>query len=240
MTSKCCKMIFTLMILLSLLEGIKGKQSQKVKLKNETKERSYNRKLEDENYIILKFGESYQTDTCWYFHIREKISYVTVNDQRIDNFENSFNIEAGNVVKIYFLESLDNLEYFLSYGDISGDCSGNYDFKNKITSMDFSHFDLSLVTSMNYMFYGGSKLELIDFSNVATSELVDMSCMFYDCAELSSIDLSAFVTSKVETMQSMFAGCAKLESIDLSNFDTTELTDMSQMFIQCFKLKSID
>ena len=122
MTSKCCKMIFTLMILLSLLEGIKGKQSQKVKLKNETKERSYNRKLEDENYIILKFGESYQTDTCWYFHIREKISYVTVNDQRIDNFENSFNIAEENVVKIYFQVSLDNLEYFLSYGEISGDC----------------------------------------------------------------------------------------------------------------------
>ena len=101
MTSKCYKMIFTLIILLlSLLEGIKGKQSPKVNLKEVTKlensikakERRFNRKLADENYLILKFGESYQTDTCWYFHIKEKISYVTVNEQRIDNFENSFDI----------------------------------------------------------------------------------------------------------------------------------------------------
>ena len=249
MTSKYFKMIFTLMILLSLLEGIKGKQSQKVNLKDETKlensiktkERSHNRKLEDENYIILKFGENYQTDNCWYFHIKEKISYVTVNEQRIDNFENSFNIEAGNIVKIYFLERLDNLEFFLSYGDDeSGDCQSNYNFKNNIISMDFSHFDISLVTSMNYMFYGCTKLESIDFSNVVTSELVDMSCMFFDCAELRSIDLSAFVTSKVENMNSMFASCYKLESINLSNFVTTEVEDMSGMFMECIKLTSID
>ena len=248
MKSQYCRMILTLMILINLLEEIKGNQSSKVNLKDETKlensikikEKNYNRKLEDENYIILKFGENYQTDTCWYYHIKEKISYVTVNDQRIDNFENSFNIEEGNVVKIYFLESLDNLEFFLSYGDEPGECQGNYEFKNKIISMDLSHFDLSLVTSMNHMFYGGSKLESIDFSNVITSELVDMSCMFYDCVELRSIDLSSFVTSKVETMKSMFAGCSKLESIDLSNFVTSEVTDMSEMFIQCFKLKSVD
>ena len=78
MKSKYSTMIFILMILLNLKEEIKGNQSPKVNLKEETKlentiktkERSYNRKLEDENYIILKFGESYQTDTCWYFHIK--------------------------------------------------------------------------------------------------------------------------------------------------------------------------
>ena len=252
MSSKCYKMIFTLIILLlSLLEGIKGKQSPKVNLKEVTKlensikakERSSNRKLADENYLILKFGESYQTDTCWYFHIKEKISYVTVNEQRIDNFENSFDIEAGNIVKIYFQESLDNLEYFLSYGDNEGDCQRNYDFRNKIISMDFSHFDMSQVTSMSYMFYEGteeSKIESIDFSKIITSELIDMSCMFYDCKELISIDLSAFDTSKVTTMSSMFAGCAKLESIDLSNFEITELLNMKSMFFECIKLKSVD
>ena len=108
--------------------------------------------------------------------------------------------------------------------------------------MDFSHFDMSQVTSMSYMFYQGrgSKIESIDFSSIITSELMDMSGMFFFCKELISIDLSAFDTSKVTTMSLMFAGCVKLESIDLSNFVTTEVIDMSSMFVQCFKLKSVD
>ena len=49
MRSKFCKMIFTLMILLSFLEGIKGKQSQKLNLKDEIKLENSIKTKETEN-----------------------------------------------------------------------------------------------------------------------------------------------------------------------------------------------
>ena len=61
-----------------------------------------------------------------------------------------------------------------------------------LQSIDFTHFDSSMVTNMNSIFYGCSSLELINLSNIDTSSITDMNSMFYGCNSLISINLGDF------------------------------------------------
>ena len=70
----------------------------------------------------------------------------------------------------------------------------NSDFDNQVVnieSIDFSNFDLSLITSFVKAFYGCNSLKSIKFSNNITS-ILDLQYMFYGCSSLESIDLSNF------------------------------------------------
>jgi hypothetical protein len=87
----------------------------------ETEEKTIPRKLQDNNYITLTFDTAFSTDTCWYSHIENQISYVKVDDQTINDFRSSFSISEGSNVKIYFNTQLDDLSFFLSYNEDSGE-----------------------------------------------------------------------------------------------------------------------
>ena len=110
-----------------------------------------------------------------------------------------------------------------------------------IISVDFSHFDSSLLESFEWMFGGCSSLEEINFSNFNTSKINSFQGIFSGCSQLKSLDLSNFDTSKASSsMGSMFKGCSKLKSLDLSNFDTSKVTNMSEMFSGCSSLQILD
>ena len=114
-----------------------------------------------------------------------------------------------------------------------------YKCKN-LTSVDFTNFDTSAVTSMHSMFNGCSSLTSLDLSSFNTSAVTSMGYMFWDCGSLTSLDLSSFDTSAVTSMDSMFNGCSSLTSLDLSSFDTSAVTSMDSMFWDCSALTSLD
>lgn len=92
---------------------------------------------------------------------------------------------------------------------------------------------------MYQMFRNCSGLTSLDFSGFDTSNVTTMYQMFYGCSGLTKLDLSNFDTSNVTTMYYMFYGCSNLAEMDLSNFNTGKVTNMSSMFSNCSKLKQI-
>ena len=111
---------------------------------------------------------------------------------------------------------------------------------SNLTSLDVYSFDTSKVTSMEYMFSGCSRLTSLDVSSFDTSQMTSMDSMFQSCGKLTILNLSSFDASKVTNMNNMFRGCSGLTSLNLSSFDTSQVTNMYSMFYNCNKLTSLD
>ena len=127
-------------------------------------------------------------------------------------------------------------------GNIKAPYSSVELFRNlsALTTINFSAFSTSNVTTMYSMFQGCNNLTSLDLSKFNTLKVTNMSFMFRDCKSLTSLDLSNFVTSKVTNMSYMFNGCESLTSLNVSGFNTTNVTNMSFMFSQCSGLTNLD
>lgn len=134
--------------------------------------------------------------------------------------------------------------------------SMDYMFQSsKTTSIDFSSFNTSNVTSMQSMFFEMDNIDTIDLSTLDTSKVTNMQYlfaynkanniiltnfntsnvtnmfdMFYLANNITNLDVSSFNTSKVTNMSSMFYGLDNLKNLDLSSFDTSRVTNMGSMF----------
>ena len=111
---------------------------------------------------------------------------------------------------------------------------------SSLRSLDLSSWNTSNVTDMGVMFDGCSGLTSLDVSNFDTSNVTQMVDMFYGCGGLTSLDVSNFNTSNVEIMNGMFDGCSGLTSLDLSNFDTSNVKEIIKMFYHCDNLQTLD
>ena len=186
------------------------------------------------NYITIYYGDNVIYDFGFKNEKREGISFIknSLDHENIIEPNARLNIKKGTKIEVYFLSKEKSLAYFFSTND-------DENTKN-ITYIDLSNFDTSLVTYMNFMFYGCSSLTSIDLTNFNTSLVTYMHYMFYDCSSLTSIDLTYFETQLVIDMKYMFYNCKSLKSIDLSYFNTTSLTDINHLFSKCDSLEIID
>ena len=236
------------MLLLIFLVQIHGNPSPNVpKLENPIEQNEINRPRKLQTYYItLTFDSAFQTDTCWYSRISEKISQVSVDYNEVTGFPCSFNIPEGKSVQIYFNSNLNDLSYFLSYNedleetDIPSECQITDHFKKHIVTIDLSELVSTDITSTAKMFKGYSALTRINFFDMRSINITSMSEMFYGCSSLNEIDFSVFSTSSVTDMSYMFYGCTVFNSIHFYNFDTSSVTSMEYMFAECTSLKSIN
>ncbi len=186
---------------------------------------------ESDNFISIYFAK----DVIYYYgfenNMRNNISFI-IHENLTYPGEKKLNVKANSKVEIHFNNPVHNLESFFD---------SSYESKVKyIISIDFSHFDASLVTNFKKMFHKCNKLEFIDFSNFNTKRIENMENMFYECSSLNSLDLSSFDTSNALTMDYMFNGCSSLKLLDLSNLNTSSVTLMLSMFSGCSSLISLN
>lgn len=89
------------------------------------------------------------------------------------------------------------------------------------------------------MFTGCSSLTDIDFSSFNTSKVTNMDYMFRYCSSLISLDLSNFKTGNVTDMSYMFDCCFNLKTIYVSedNWDTSNVEYSSEMFGSCGEIE---
>ena len=227
---------YMILLILAFLVQIKGNKDTQRRLQN----------TGVNNYIEIYFHSGFETDTCWYTQLVDKISSVSVNYNQVQNFPTSFTITDGESVQIYFNSNLNDLSYFLSYNedlpeeDIPTECKITEHFKSHIETMDLERFDVSEVTSMANMFKGCSKLTRIFFpQNTETTSLTTTYGMFSGCSLLTEFDINLLNTHSVTDMGYMFSGCSSLETFEFSNFDISSVTNMEYMFSECTALKSI-
>ena len=139
----------------------------------------------------------------------------------------------------YYLNETENIIKLIWKNDITKAGCMFYSCSN-ITEIDFSEFNASQVTYMEYMFHGCSSLISIDLSNFNNNLVTSMSYMFYGCSSLTSIDLSNFNQNSLTSMSYMFNRCSNLTFANFSNFNTSQLVKMDYLFYSCSKLISVD
>ena len=186
---------------------------------------------ESDNFISIYFAK----DVIYYYgfknNMRNNISFI-IHENLTYPGKKKLNIKANSKVEIHFNNPVHNLESFF---DSSYESRVEY-----IISIDFSHFDASLVTNFKKMFHKCNKLEFIDFSNFNTSNANDMSLMFAYCNSLLSLDLSSFNTRQVKYMNYMFFDCNSLLSLDIYNFDFENIISSTDIFYNIKKIKYIN
>ena len=105
----------------------------------------------------------------------------------------------------------------------------NLDMRN----IDVSDWDVSRVTSMEYMFDGCVNINK-DFSRWDVSNVESMRGMFNGCRDFNA-ELSGWGNKlgKVRNMSKMFGLCSIFEGIGLENWDVSSVNDMEGMFNDC-------
>ena len=212
-------------ILMLVLISVSGNDSPKG-IRNLNLNNSDN---QDDNYLIIQY-KSRQQLNFMNFDYFENIRYIKIGDQNFSS-NDRIRVDANTDIEIHFIEVFRNLYFFFK------DATATY--KN-IISVNFSHFDTSLVTNMSHLFYECQDLQSLDLSNFNTSLVTDMSYMFYLCKNLLSLDLSNLNASLVIDMRYMFYSCTNLQSLDLTNFKTSLVVDITYIFNQCQSLQSLN
>lgn len=163
----------------------------------------------------------------------------------------------GHLPNLQSIEGLDKLTY-------SGNGDGMFRDDSKLDTVNFSDFDTSKITSMNFMFLntafekldlsgfntsqvtkmsgtfdGTGNLKTLDLSNFDTRQVTDMSFLFYNSG-VSDVNLSSLNTSNVTNMMQMFLGAKNLTKLDLSSFNTSNVDTMYEMFDHATSLKTVD
>ena len=226
------KIIYIILLLMNFLGAINGQNESESNNANFEKTLLNNRKrkLQEENYIIVIYNEDVQYSSGFKNSYRS-IDKIIYNDDVYGKYD-SLSISANQEIKIYISEGTTILNKFFSK-DVDQNLS-------KLTSVDFSHFNSSLITGLMFLFQGCASLQNINFLNFDTSKVESMDYMFYGCESLLSLNLSSFHTSSVISMSYMFTYCKQLISFELSNFDTSKVETMEYMFRGCSQLESID
>ena len=86
--------------------------------------------------------------------------------------------------------------------------------KSSITSVDFSHLDMSAVTSLAYFLEYFSALKRVDFcGGKIHSNVTNLSQMLNGCSELEEVDFSGCDFSGVNNKYNLLANCPKLKTI---------------------------
>ncbi|WP_337461336.1 BspA family leucine-rich repeat surface protein [Jutongia sp.] len=91
----------------------------------------------------------------------------------------------------------------------------NTSLLEKVTEIDLSNLDTSLVKNMNSMF-AYSSLIALDLSSFDTSKVTDMREMFTSSDNLETVDLSSFVIDQKPRMDEMFCDCTNLTTVYIS------------------------
>ena len=168
-------------------------------------------KCESSNYIKVFYGDS-KTYTGGFAPYdkdegrkKSDISFI-IHDNSILLSTEDFTANNGSIVEIYFKSIL---KYFDAY----------FSQETTITSVDFSHFNASMVESVTFLFSECVLLKTIDLSYFKTSSLYIFQKLCYKCTNLESANLSHCTTRRITNFLQIFDLCGKLKTLDISGLN---------------------
>ena len=97
-------------------------------------------------------------------------------------------------------------------------------WKCRLLNADFSHWDVSSITSTDRMFSAGGANGTINLSNWDVSNVTNMYATFYDCTNLVPIGVEDWDTQSVLNAQQMFNN-TQLFNQSLANWDINQVTN---------------
>ena len=96
--------------------------------------------------------------------------------------------------------------------------------KSSITSVDFSHLDMSAVTSLSGFLDSFSALKRVDFCGKIQSDVTNLSQMLDGCSELEEVDFSGCDFSGVKNRSNLLAKCPNLKTIKAIGCNETTIS----------------
>ena len=96
--------------------------------------------------------------------------------------------------------------------------------KSSITSVDFSHLDMSAVTSLAYFLEFFSALKRVDFCGKIQSNVTDLGQMLDGCSKLEEVDFSGCDFSGVKNRSNLLAKCPNLKTIKAIGCNETTIS----------------
>lgn len=133
---------------------------------------------------------------------------------------------------------------------LNSDSARMFAYLHALSSVDFSTFDTSQVSTFLGFFQNDINLSWIDLSSFDTHNARNMSYMFdmpgnnavaANSSKLKNIIFGpGFDTSNVTTLKYMFSDNVSLENLDLYMFDTRNVTDLTGFVSNCTNLKYLN
>lgn len=149
---------------------------------------------------------------------KARLHDVIANDDNIEEIVHKAIRDYGTGVDLNFI-------------DTSAVTKMNSLFDQEDFEGDVSRWDVSNVTTMNYMFNQCQHFNC-NLSKWNTEKVIDMNFMFANCFEFDGEGIEDWDVSEVYDMRDMFFNCFKLNP-DLSKWDLDKLEDSSRMFKGC-------
>ena len=180
--------------------------------------------------ILLYFNKDSYYKIGFKDNYKKNINYIKYNDAIFS--EKKLYIKAGAKFEVHYNYPKYDSQYFFN-------CENDNNMNN-IISVDLSHFNLLLITNMNYMFYKCESIQSINFQNSSEiNQIINMVKLFSQCNSLISINLTNIITSNTRDLSYMFENCTSLKVLDISKFNFTN-NNITNMFLNVKNLKYID
>ena len=197
------------------------------------------RKLEEndlDNYIKVKYKKdaTYSYGFSIIEHDKSENQYRSdiylINNNNTSYQPNeALTIKKNTEITIVFNSAIKSLnKFFYDYYD------PNVEY---ISSIDLTHFDSSLIESLEGSFYGCISVESIDLSTFTAPSLNNMAQTFFHCSSLKVLDLSKLNSSLITNTNRMFCGCESLLYINMNNLDLSHVDNATYMF---YNMKEIN
>ena len=207
----------------------------------------YSPKDSSELFLKMRALKTVETDnfdvsrvTNMYKMFRECNSLSTID---VSDWDTSKVTNMGHMFRDCFaLEWIDVSDWDTgkveAFNNMFGDSASNSG-RMKIKDLDFSGWDMSSATNLNYMFYGCGQMTDLDLSGWDVSNVTTMNHTFCDCFNMQNYNFTGWNTVNLEMLNGAFNGNEKLVTIDLSDFDTQNVYDFGQLFDGCYSLENI-
>ena len=175
-------------------------------------------KCSSENYITIQYNKNITYENGFqinnYSEYRKNIIFIQ-NEESIINPTGKLEIKSDSKIEIHLNNSIQSLASFFN---------STYDKNAKdIISIDFSHFDSSLITDTNSLFYG-------------CSSLLTMENMFSGCDNLKYLDISGFNINSYDILNCL----SNLTFINLykaQNYEINAINNITKNLSICQKEK---
>ena len=177
------------------------------------------------NYITMQYNQNISYEYGFQYNennitrYREGISYIKNEENTIISPSEQLEIKPDSKIEIHLDISIKSLANFFN---------SDYDDNTKnITSIDFSHFDSSLITNMDSLFSGCSSLQQLVLNNFITKSETLMSNIFPGCNNLKYLNISGFNLSSYDFIKN-FSNLEFINIYKTQNYDIDTINNINK------------
>ena len=172
------------------------------------------RSLKTLDVSYLKTGNVRSMESMFANCAAEQLDFSTWDTSQVESMANMF----------YYCSNLKYLDLRTFDTSKVTTMSSMFNMATSLQNVELGGWDTGSVTHMDFLF-SDTEVSTLDLSHFDMSHVTKISYMFYNCKSLKRLDSSGWDTGSVEYMDNVFLGCESLETVaGISDWDTSSVT----------------